>query len=201
MSEQWNMEAEQKHFAEIWEGRAPTRLEHTAKLWDERAHEWARALKGNETRKQRSENRVRATATFLRSRGLLAPDQSVIDIGCGPGCFVVEFARSAKSVLGVDLSNNMVEYGREAAREADTQQASFLACDFRSANFDVLGWRKQFDLAFLSITPAMQTVDDLDRVEAVSRAYCFHSSFVRAYDAVAQAALTEALPQIEHNSF
>lgn len=201
MKEQWNLDAERKHFADIWEGRPPVKTEHTAKLWDERAHEWARELKDSETRKQRSENRVSATAAFLRMHGLLTPEQCVIDIGCGPGRFVVEFAKSAKSAFGVDLSQNMTEYGRKAAKEAGINNASFHACDFRSADIDALGWRKQFDLAFLSITPALQTVEDLDRVEAVSRAFCFHSSFVRAYDAIAQAALMEALPQIAHGSF
>lgn len=201
MKEQWNKDAELKHFADIWQGRPALNKEHTAKLWDERAHEWAKELKENETRKQRSENRVSATAAFLRAHNLLASDQCVIDIGCGPGRFVVEFAKSSKSALGVDLSHNMAEYGRLAALEAGTTNAEFCACDFRSVDIDSMKWRKQFDLAFLSITPALQTIEDLDRVEAVSRAFCFHSSFVRAYDSVAQEVLHAVLPNVAHDSF
>lgn len=87
----------------------------------------------------------------------------------------MEFAKSAKSAVGADLSHNMSEYGRIAAVEAGITNAEFCACDFRSADIDSKKWRKQFDLAFLSITPALQTIEDLDRVEAVSRAFCFHS--------------------------
>lgn len=200
MEHAWDLGTEQKRFASLWEDRAPIRMTHTAELWNERADEWAKEREENGARRERSDKRVAGTAEFLRARGLLTKEQSVIDIGCGPGQFVREFARTARHVTGVDISERMLEYGRQFAVEAGVSNVSFYPCDFRRMNIDELGWRKRFDLAFLSITPALRSVEDLDRVEAISRAYCFSGTFVRAYDAVARAALEASLPGIPHDS-
>jgi hypothetical protein len=54
--------------------------------------------------------------------------------------------------------------------------------DFTSLDVDALGWEKKFDLVFTSITPAISTMESLEKVIKISNAYCFNSCFVRWVD-------------------
>ena len=85
--------------------------------------------------------RVQATADFLRKHGLLDADMDVIDIGCGPGRFVAEFAKTAHYVEGTDLSPKMLEYAAEYAASQGIHNVSFIPCDFKQLDIDEMGWR------------------------------------------------------------
>lgn len=145
--------------------------------WDHRASEWEEKYRKNAEREQH-EARIRDTAAWLRDRGLLTEEQDAADIGCGPGRFVAEFARTARSAFGTDISPEMTAYGEAWCRELGLKNTSFQAVDFRNADIRALGWEKKFDLAFSSITPAVSGGKGLDNLIAVSRAWCFNASFV-----------------------
>ena len=181
MEQNWNLAQDLEHFRHIWGYRSPEHnVQHTREIWNERAHEWARQLQGGE-RRERSDKRVQATAAYLRSRGLLTPDSDVIDIGCGPGRFVAEFAKTARHAVGTDLSGQMLEYGAQYAREIGVENTSYVEADFQQADLDALGWRNRFDLVFSSITPAIGG-DGLKKLMEISRGWCFNSCFVRFED-------------------
>ena len=55
---------------------------------------------------------------------------SVLDIGCGTGTFALEISRKDVRVLGVDLSEEMVEISKEKARERGSG-ATFAKADMR----------------------------------------------------------------------
>lgn len=55
---------------------------------------------------------------------------SVLDIGCGTGTFALESSQTGIRVLGVDLSEDMVEISRKKARESGNT-ASFSVADMR----------------------------------------------------------------------
>lgn len=66
--------------------------------------------------------------------------KSVLDIGCGPGHYSVALARmGARSVLGVDFAEAMLEIARERAQREDVMQVcrfekdDFLTCTFQRA--------------------------------------------------------------------
>ena len=145
--------------------------------WDLRAADWDTKYRREDERAEH-EVRIRDMAVWLRKRGLLGPDQVVADIGCGPGRFAAEFARTAGGVLGVDISPKMVEYGRVWCREQGLTNTRFTAVDFANADIAALGWEKQFDLVFSSITPAVSTLQGLENLMRMSRAWCFNASFV-----------------------
>jgi SAM-dependent methyltransferase len=160
---------------EWYNGRGAEKNGNEAR-WNRRAEEWDLKYRREGERELHS-RRVTDTAAFLRSEGLLGPESDVADIGCGPGRFAAEFARSARSVLGVDLSRRMTEYGSRYCREQGLDNARFAALDFPKADIDELGWRGKFDLVFSSITPAVAG-RGLDNMMAMSRAWCFNSCFV-----------------------
>ena len=81
--------------------------------WDQRAGDWDQKYR-QEDERELHEQRVLDTAARLRQRGLLGPDQDVADVGCGPGRYVAEFAKTARSVMGTDISPKMTGYGEGA---------------------------------------------------------------------------------------
>ena len=39
-------------------------------------------------------------------------DKSILDLGCGIGCFAFELAEKAKKVVGIDISDKVIEYAK-----------------------------------------------------------------------------------------
>ena len=123
-----------------------------------------------------------AIVDHLHQKGLLKTDNSVIDIGCGPGYYVAEFAKSAGHVTGTDLSSKMIEYAVHHATEQGVTNVDFTVCDFKKINLsDLAGmnWEKAFDLVFTSITPAFSGMAALEKMHHMSRGWCFNNGWVR----------------------
>ena len=163
----------ERKFACASDGRKASRRES----WDRRAEDWDTKYRREEERAEH-EVRIRDMAAWLRQRGMLGPEQDVADIGCGPGRFAAEFARTARSVLGVDISPKMAEYGEAWCREQGLTNTRFAAVDFPAADIAALGWEGRFDLVFSSITPAVSTLQGLENLMRMSRGWCFNASFV-----------------------
>lgn len=63
-------------------------------------------------------------------RGLVSPDWTIADLGCGTGAFTAELARSGARVIGVDRSAAMLRLARRATRgqaNVELHQASLEA--------------------------------------------------------------------------
>ena len=52
-------------------------------------------------------------ATLQRVRALLAPDQSVLEIGCGTGTTALRLASATRQMLATDVSTEMIAIARE----------------------------------------------------------------------------------------
>ncbi|MBU1245250.1 class I SAM-dependent methyltransferase [Myxococcota bacterium] len=167
-----------EHCIERWNTKWQGGYTNTREDWDERAGDWDGKLRADGVRARQGEERVAAVAQYLRGRGLLGPDCDVADLGCGPGRFVAEFARTARSALGIDLSERMVDFGRRYAQEAGRTNVDFVACDFQTADVAALGWEGRFDLVFASITPAIAGMTALENMMKMSRAFCCNICFV-----------------------
>lgn len=94
-------------------------------------------------------------ATFAKLGSL--QDKSVVDIGCGSGVWTLHLAQKAKSVLGVDSSSAMLEILQEDAKTHAISNVKTLNLDFE--NF-YKNNNTKFDLAFLSMSPALQNEKD-----------------------------------------
>src|SRR5262249_31405793 len=73
----------------------------------------------------------------LLTSAALRPGERVLDIGCGSGATSIEIARrvgAGGSVVGVDLSPQMLKVARERAAEADVAIA-FEETDVAQARF------------------------------------------------------------------
>lgn len=172
------------YFKRLWEEPRPASELSDPAFWDRRADQWVRRLEEDQAYRARELERVEATAAFLRQQGLLAQGQTALDIGCGPGLFTVEFARTAGQVTGIDLSPRMMEHARAYARRQGVDNAAFLSCDFRRADPAAMGWVGAFDLVMTCLTPAVTDVETLHKVMSLSRGYCLHVSFVQSEDSL-----------------
>ncbi|EAJ0334805.1 class I SAM-dependent methyltransferase [Campylobacter lari] len=115
-------------------------------LWNKKAKSYARYNPNlNEIQK----------ATFAKLGSL--QDESVVDIGCGSGVWTLHLAQKAKSVLGVDSSSAMLEILQEDAKNHAISNVKTLNLDFE--NF-YKNNNTKFDLAFLSMSPALQNEKD-----------------------------------------
>ncbi|MDR0817703.1 MAG: class I SAM-dependent methyltransferase [Clostridiales Family XIII bacterium] len=182
------MELSVEYYQELWDGKRAASVGHSPEIWDGRAEEWIAEIEDNPPGKLA---RVLDTADFLRSRGLLTPDTSAIDVGCGPGLFVAEFAKTAGSAVGLDFSRRFVGYAGDKAHEAGLSNAQYEYCDFTKD--DTSRFEGRFDLAFSSITPATSTWELMKKFMRLSRAFCCNVSFLNVKDSLAE--------QISHEVF
>ncbi|EAK0436318.1 class I SAM-dependent methyltransferase [Campylobacter lari] len=115
-------------------------------LWNKKAKSYARYNPSlNEIQK----------ATFAKFGSL--QDKSVVDIGCGSGVWTLHLAQKVKSVLGVDSSSAMLKILQEDAKTHAISNVKTLNLDFE--NF-YKNNNTKFDLAFLSMSPALQNEKD-----------------------------------------
>ena len=170
-------EDELRHFETLYDMSYDPDDASLTDTWESQADKWDRKYRAEEER-ELHEVRIRDTAAWLRAQGLLGPEQDVADVGCGPGRYAAEFARTARSVMGTDISPKMTEYGEAFCREQGLRNVSFRAVDFHNADVEALGWAGRFDLAYSSITPAVSGLKGLDNFIAISRAWCFNASYV-----------------------
>ena len=181
---------EYEYYRDLWENPQPSPELFSPRRWDARADKWAQKLKDEAYREEEME-RVAATVAFLRSNGQLAADSRVLDIGCGPGLFTAEFAKTAGHVTGLDLSSRMVHHASAHAKAVGAVNTSFIACNFKQVDMDELGWRKKFDLVMSCLTPAITSVEDLHKIMDISRGFCLHVSFVQSGDSLKKLIATE----------
>ena len=170
-------ENELRHFEALYDRAYDPADATLTDTWDSQADKWDRKYRAEEER-ELHEVRIRDTAAWLRAQGLLGSEQDVADVGCGPGRYAAEFAKTARSVMGTDISPKMTEYGEAFCREQGLANVSFRAVDFHTADVEALGRAGSFDLAYSSITPAVSGLKGLDNFIAISRAWCFNANYV-----------------------
>ena len=159
-----------EYFISLQEEKALESGEFSAQKWDRRAESWNK----ERANKRKGDGRVVSAVAYLEQRGLLRPSFDVADIGCGPGRFAAAFAKRVRRVVGLDLSEKMVEHGREHIRREGLDNAALQVCDFRTLDLEKEGYQGAFDLVFSSMTPAIQGMDGLRKVMAMSRGWCCH---------------------------
>ncbi|HEC1580799.1 TPA: class I SAM-dependent methyltransferase [Campylobacter upsaliensis] len=116
-------------------------------LWDKKAKTYARFSPTlNEIQKQSFEE--------FQKLGLDFKDKSVIDIGCGTGVWTLHLAFLAKEILALDNSKAMLTILQEDASKlglSNIKSVNLSFEDFMRENANL-----RFDIAFLSMSPALQ---------------------------------------------
>ncbi len=93
------------------------------------------------------------------------PDDTVLDVACGPGLLACAFARVARHATGVDMTPAMLEQARKAQQEQGLKNVSWLPGDvysllFASAQFSIVSSR----FAFHHLQDPMAALEEMKRV-------------------------------------
>ncbi len=98
--------------------------------------------------------------------------KKIIDIGCGTGIYSLVFAEDAYEVWCLDFSQGMIAALKEEAEKRNIKNCRCVICDFNS--FDAKEYHKYFDIAFASMTPAIKNVEDVEKMEMLSKEWCVY---------------------------
>ncbi|MCR6576632.1 class I SAM-dependent methyltransferase [Campylobacter insulaenigrae] len=119
-------------------------------LWDKKAKTYTRySEKLNEIQKQ--------TFDKFKVLNIDYENKNIIDIGCGTGVWTLHLAKKAKEILAIDNAKAMLEILQEDAKTHAISNVKTLNLDFE--NF-YKNNNTKFDLAFLSMSPALQEEKD-----------------------------------------
>jgi len=129
----------------------------------------------------------------LSHKSLLTENSSVLDIGCGPGRFAVEFAKKSADVTGLDISDKMLDYAVKNAEAANLTNILFRNLNWDEVNLEDYGWRKRFDLVTAINSPGIHDLITLEKMIEASKGYCFLSNFVDRTDSVQDIIRTDIL--------
>jgi SAM-dependent methyltransferase len=84
--------------------------------------------------------------------------KSVLDVGCGPGRYMIEFLLQGKEVTGLDLADGMIEIAKnEIGKIKHNGKAEYVVADYLQHKFD-----RKFDAACL-----MGFFDYIEKPEAI----------------------------------
>lgn len=123
----------------------PTLFEKsTDKFWDDE-HISEQMLKFHLNPEVESASKTQDTITaetnFIINRTGMNSEKAVLDLGCGPGLYVKEFAQTGAKVIGVDLSPRSINYAYAIIRSkhvnTDFIQMNYLDMEFQEA-FDTV---------------------------------------------------------------
>lgn len=162
------MESILDYFIALQEFQSPDVPEQSIEKWNKRAEFWESARK----KKQKGDERVVSAINFLKEKRLLDKKYDVVDIGCGPGRFAAAFAKYVHKVVGLDISDKMVEHGMKHIHNEGLNNASLYVCDFETFDIEKARYKQAFDLVFSSMTPALHSMNGLLKSMEMSRAWC-----------------------------
>lgn len=163
-------------FAKLWENDVAD-LAEMQKIWDLRADDFNDRSNDKEGNKRQTQ-----IMSLLTSRGMLSDNAEILDIGCGPGKYALEFAKSAKQVTGIDISPKMLQHAKNNAAQQNRDNTVFELAAWEPLNLLDHGWIKKFDLVFASMCPAINCSDSLLKMCEASKGACFISGFVQRQD-------------------
>jgi len=132
--------------------------------WDKRAKDFSESRKTNDYEYGR---------TVIKAlHQILNYNSEVLDIGAGPGTFVIPFAKNVKKVTAVEPSKEMAEKIRKNAQEEGVKNFEIISKVWQEV--EISGLAPKYDLVISSIVLWMfeDVWEQLKRMERASKGYC-----------------------------
>ncbi|MGH4125414.1 MAG: class I SAM-dependent methyltransferase [Clostridium sp.] len=168
-----------EYYEKQWQALELKDLHSQQIFWDSRAEEFNKGV----FKKENIKNTNNAM-NFLISKIDFNKDSEILDIGCGPGKYSVQFSKLVEKVTALDISPEMIRYAKGNAEQQNIKNIDFQLCPWEMANIQEKGWSKKFDLVFASMCPGINSKDALMKMIEASKGYCFMSSFAKRKDKI-----------------
>jgi|GEM_PF-351308 len=184
-----------RYFDNLWpkkDQKEKDRQEEKKSLWDNRAEQFNSY--GTDERREK-------IVALLLGKNMLHKESTVLDIGCGPGKFALEFARIAKHVTGIDISPKMLAYARENVAAEGLTNTEFRQLDWETADIAELKWHKKFSLVTGIMSPAFSSRENLEKMIAASNEYGMICHFVKRQDSLEEELRKVVLGQDRFDEF
>ncbi len=97
---------------------------------------------------------------------IISNESEVLDIGCGPGTYVLPLAKKVKKVFALDPAKNMLNVVMEEAKRNKIENIVPILCKW--ADYKV---NRKFDLVFASLSPAIDSIESLMKMNELSGNY------------------------------
>ena len=124
---------------------------------------------------------------YLIWEKLVRPEDSVLDIGAGMGGDTLRFASHCRSVTALELSGACLDVLRHRAEGLDLHNIEIVQKPWEE--FEA---QKQFDVSFSSMCPAICNVEELRRMESMTKRLCCLVAVMRgSYDKHRKAMMAE----------
>jgi len=122
---------------------------------------------------------TRRVISIVKNRGVDFPDTTILDIGCGTGIYSLPLAREALSVTALDDSEAMLSRMQDVISSTGMKNVFPIKASWKDIDTRARGFEKAFDLAWISMSPAVQTRKDFIKMERCARKWCVYIGWGR----------------------
>ncbi|NTV45778.1 MAG: class I SAM-dependent methyltransferase [Chlorobiales bacterium] len=144
------------------------------KIWDKMAAGYNSRESDAGERKVREDELVE----MLAGKGILKEGARILDLGCGPGNYSIEFAKRGADVVALDISQGMIEKLKSQIPETLSGKVQPIMADWGELDLATNGFEHQFDLVFARMTPACNTPDQFEKILRASKGWCYFAAWV-----------------------
>jgi SAM-dependent methyltransferase len=112
-------------------GTSPWKGLSSKELWDKRADKFNKRIDNVKSDGEKLDKDDYISKMLARIE--TSPEDTVLDIGCGPGTLAIPLAKRVKSVTGLDISTEMLKYLKENADKSGLSNINYINCSWDDA--------------------------------------------------------------------
>ncbi len=118
---------------------------------------------------------------FMLREGIIKYGDKIIDIGSGSGRYSIELAKHHTAVTALDANEDSLELLKKHAWQAHVTEINCIPIHWEDFNTDSRA--KKYDVSFSSMCPAICTLEELARMEKITkRTACLISASRGSYE-------------------
>lgn len=145
-------------------------------MWDEKSQSFY-----EHTEKKQKQFANEFVFQLIKERKLLGADSKVLDIGCGTGRHLLEFSAYTPYLTGIDISSKMLAYAKEKLQHIP--HATLIHGNW----METFTTEDKFDFVFACMTPAISSIENIKRMNMISKKYCMLERVIYQKDSVQEA--------------
>lgn len=135
-------------------------------FWEERASDYFMPFDSDVFR------RTYLSIDIMKKYGVKLRDSEILDVGSGTGIFALPMAAMGAKVTALDISANMLKRLKAEAAARKIHGVRTLRSSWKELSPKAIGFVRRFDAVISSLSPAVDTENDLLKMEQCSKDSC-----------------------------